>query len=117
MPVELSGTAAQSPSAHTPRHPTTSMYWSTTTLPCSFLHGSSCKSGLGEVPAVQKDIKQAFVDLLDRVVRESAKSAAPPASGEPAVSATATQLRNLVARFKLSDETDDVTVVQLRRAA
>jgi len=42
--------------------------------------------------AVQKDIKQAFVDLLDRVVRESAKSAAAPASGEPAVAATATQL-------------------------
>ena len=42
--------------------------------------------------AVQKDIKQAFVDLLDRVVRESAKSASTPASGEPAVTASATQL-------------------------
>jgi hypothetical protein len=42
--------------------------------------------------AVQKDIKQAFVDLLDRVVRESAKSASTPASGEPPVTATATQL-------------------------
>ena len=42
--------------------------------------------------AVQKDIKQAFVDLLDRVVRESAKSASTPASSEPAVAATATQL-------------------------
>jgi hypothetical protein len=42
--------------------------------------------------AVQKDIKQAFVDLLDRVVRESAKSTSGPASGEPAVTATATQL-------------------------
>jgi len=42
--------------------------------------------------AVQKDIKQAFVDLLDRVVRESAKSASAPAAGEPTVTATATQL-------------------------
>ena len=42
--------------------------------------------------AVQKDIKQAFVDLLDRVVRESAKGASAPASGEPTVTATATQL-------------------------
>ena len=42
--------------------------------------------------AVQKDIKQAFVDLLDRVVRESAKSASTPASGEPTVAAAATQL-------------------------
>jgi hypothetical protein len=42
--------------------------------------------------AVQKDIKQAFVALLDRVVRESAKGASAPASGEPTVAATATQL-------------------------
>ena len=41
--------------------------------------------------AVQKDIKQAFVDLLDRVVRESAKSSSAPATSEP-VTATATQL-------------------------
>ena len=41
--------------------------------------------------AVQKDVKQAFVDLLDRVVRESAKGASTP-SGESAVTATATQL-------------------------
>jgi hypothetical protein len=41
--------------------------------------------------AAQQDIKKAFVDLLDRVVRESAKSASTPAASEP-VTATATQL-------------------------
>jgi len=39
--------------------------------------------------AVQKDIKAAFVDLLKRVVRESAKSTAAPAPGETPAKATA----------------------------
>lgn len=44
--------------------------------------------------SVQKDIKAAFVDLLERVVRESAKSTSTPASTSPApsITATATQL-------------------------
>jgi hypothetical protein len=44
--------------------------------------------------AVQKDIKAAFVDLLERVVRESAKSTSTPAPAAttPPSTATATQL-------------------------
>jgi len=46
--------------------------------------------------AVQKDIKAAFVDLLERVVRESAKSTSTPtstpASNPAPATATATQL-------------------------
>jgi hypothetical protein len=44
--------------------------------------------------AVQKDIKAAFVDLLDRVVRESAKSTSAPSetTATPASTATATTL-------------------------
>lgn len=46
--------------------------------------------------AVQKDVKAAFVDLLERVVRESAKSTAAPApsdtTAKPASAATATTL-------------------------
>ena len=40
--------------------------------------------------AVQKDIKAAFVDLLERVVRESAKSTAAPAPSETTAKAAAT---------------------------
>lgn len=44
--------------------------------------------------AVQKDIKAAFVDLLERVVRENAKSTSTPAPAAttPPSTATATQL-------------------------
>jgi hypothetical protein len=42
--------------------------------------------------AVQKDIKAAFVDLLERVVRESAKSTSTPTSTPAPATATATQL-------------------------
>ena len=44
--------------------------------------------------AVQKDVKAAFVDLLERVVRESARSTSTPAatSTTPSSTATATQL-------------------------
>jgi len=42
--------------------------------------------------AVQKDIKAAFVDLLERVVRESAKSTSTPAPSATPATATATQL-------------------------
>ena len=40
--------------------------------------------------AVQKDIKAAFVDLLERVVRESAKSTAAPAPSETPAKPVAT---------------------------
>ncbi|HET9267936.1 MAG TPA: hypothetical protein VFO31_07215 [Vicinamibacterales bacterium] len=48
---------------------------------------------LKEIPggsAVQKDIKAAFVDLLERVVRESAKSTAAPAPSETPAKPVAT---------------------------
>src|SRR5262249_47374388 len=51
-----SGTTAQSPKAHTPGHPGTSMYSLTTSRPRSFLHGSDARIGLGEVPAVHTNV-------------------------------------------------------------
>lgn len=56
---------------------------------------SALDNVINQIPggsAVQKDIRAAFVDLLDRVVRESGKSAATPAAAEPTATATATQL-------------------------
>jgi hypothetical protein len=41
---------------------------------------------------VQQDIKAAFVNLLDRVVRESTQGVSPEASASAPVTATATQL-------------------------
>lgn len=56
---------------------------------------SAIDNVINQIPggsAVQKDIRTAFVDLLDRVVRESGKSTSTPTAAEPAATATATQL-------------------------
>ena len=56
---------------------------------------SAIDNVINQIPggsAVQKDVRAAFVDLLDRVVRESGKSTSTPAAAEPAATATATQL-------------------------
>ena len=56
---------------------------------------SAIDNVINQIPggsAVQKDIRAAFVDLLDRVVRESGKSTSTPAPAEPVTTATATQL-------------------------
>jgi hypothetical protein len=42
--------------------------------------------------SVQKDVKAAFVDLLERVVRDSGQSTATPEATTPAATASATQL-------------------------
>src|SRR5207249_11788643 len=56
FPVVRSGTAAQSPSAHRPGQSATSRYSFTARRPRSFLHSRPCKSGLGDVPAVQTSV-------------------------------------------------------------
>lgn len=65
--------------------------------------------------AVQKDIKAAFVDLLERVVRESAKSTSTPAPATAPATVTATQLMPEAAPAKASSLWKDASLQGLEQ--
>ena len=59
--------------------------------------------------AVQKDVKDAFVELLERVVRESTKSTSTPATSETKATASATTLWKDASLHGLEQLSNDLT--------